>query len=301
MGGVNEQLRVGLVGAGPWASSVSAPGLADHPGTKLASVWTRRPEAALELAGRHGASVADDWAALLAEVDAVAFAVPPTVQAELAPAAAAAGKHLILEKPLGPDVPAASRIAEAVTEAGVVGMLVLTRRFAPETTEWLAELRRLGGWSGGEGKWLSGALLAGDYVDSAWRQSEGALADVGPHAFDLLDAALGEITEVVAASRTADDLWQVTLAHRGGAYSTCALSLRLPLKPSVVEFAVYGENGYRALSGKDTPNEECYAAFLDDFVAMVASGNTSHPCDTRRGLHLQRMLDACRHRARESF
>jgi hypothetical protein len=31
---------------------------------------------------------------------------------------------------------------------------------------------------------------------------------------------------------------------------------------------------------------------LDDFVALVQSGTTTHPCDAQRGLHLQRVIDA---------
>ncbi len=31
---------------------------------------------------------------------------------------------------------------------------------------------------------------------------------------------------------------------------------------------------------------------LDDFVAMVHSGTTEHPCDAQRGLHLQRVIEA---------
>ncbi|TCP56879.1 putative dehydrogenase [Tamaricihabitans halophyticus] len=294
---MDEQLRVGLVGAGPWARSVHAPGLADHPGTRLTTVWARRASAAQEVAGSTGATVAADWPALLDEVDAVAFAVPPDVQAKLAAQAAAAGKHLILEKPLALDLPAAERLAGAVAEAGVVGMLMLSRRFAPETVAWLAELRRLGEWSGGDAKWLAGSLLAGDYSGSPWRHEGGALVDIGPHVLDLLDAALGEITGVPAASRTADDLWHLTLDHAGGARSSCTLSMRLPLRPSVLEFAVYGRHGYRALSGRPSSNQECFTAFLDDFVAMVASGTTAHPCDIRRGLHLQRVLETARQRA----
>jgi predicted dehydrogenase len=50
-----HRLRVGLVGGGPWARTVHAPGLAAHPDTELAAVWTRRPEAAADLAVEYGA------------------------------------------------------------------------------------------------------------------------------------------------------------------------------------------------------------------------------------------------------
>ncbi|WP_425484859.1 Gfo/Idh/MocA family protein [Amycolatopsis anabasis] len=291
---MDEQLRVGLVGAGPWARTVHAPGLADHPGTVLAAVWTRRAERARELAEPHGAAVAADFGELLEQVDAVAFAVPPAVQAELAVRAARAGKHLILEKPIAPDLPAARRIADAVSEGGVAALVVLILRYAMETQDWLADLAGSGRWAGGSARWLTGALLGDKYGNSPWRHEQGALADVGPHALDLLDAALGPITRVLAAHRTGEDLWHLLLEHDGGATSTVTMSMRLPIEPSVVEVAVYGDRGYRVLARKPGAANAAYTALLDDFAALIASGVTGHPCDVHRGVHLQRLLDEAR-------
>jgi len=290
-----ERLRVGLVGGGPWARSVHAPGLADHPGTALTAVWTRRPEAARELAAAHDAEAAETFDELLGQVDAVSFAVPPVIQAELAVAAAKAGKHVILEKPIAPDVVAAERLADAVGEAGVASLVMLTLRFSMETRDWLRAVDEAGGWTGGDARWLSGALLGGAYSGSQWRHDDGALADVGPHVFDLLDAALGRIVRVLAAHRTADDLWRVLLEHEGGATSTASLTMRLPVRPTIADFAVYGQHGCRTFSRKPGGGAaEAYTALLDDFAAMIATGTTSHPCDVRRGLHLQRILDEVR-------
>ncbi|QRP46364.1 Gfo/Idh/MocA family protein [Amycolatopsis sp. FDAARGOS 1241] len=290
------QLRVGLVGTGPWASTVHAPGLAEHPGTDLTAVWGRRAENARALAEAHGAVGTNDLDELFSQVDALAFAVPPAAQAEIATRAAAAGKHLILEKPIAPDLARAQRLADAVSRAGVASLVMLTLRFAQQTRDWLEDLARSGGWRGGGARWLSGALLGGRYATSAWRldAAGGALADVGPHAFDLLDAALGRITDVLAAHRGPDDLWQLMFAHDGGATSTATLSLRLPVQPTVVEIAVYGEHGYRTIGRKPGTAGESYTALLDDFAAMVASGTTKHPCDVHRGVHLSTLIERAR-------
>lgn len=289
------QLRVGLVGTGPWAATVHAPGLADHPGTKLAAVWGRRAENARALAETHGAVGTDDLDELFDQVDALAFAVPPAVQAQIAPRAAAAGKHLILEKPIAPDLASARRLADAVEQAGVASLVMLTLRFSQQTREWLDDLARSGGWRGGGARWLSGALLGGAYANSAWRRDPGgALADVGPHAFDLLDAALGPITGVLAAHRGPDDLWQLVFEHEGGATSNATLSLRLPIQPSVVEIVVYGRHGYRTLGRKAGSAAAAYTTLLDDFAALVASGTTTHPCDVRRGVHLSALIERAR-------
>ena len=77
-----------------------APVLTASPLTSLEAVWARRPEAAQELVATHGGAAVARLEELFERCDAVAFAVPPDVQAEIAPRAAAAGKHLLLEKPL---------------------------------------------------------------------------------------------------------------------------------------------------------------------------------------------------------
>jgi predicted dehydrogenase len=187
-------------------------------------------------------------------------------------------------------VAAAERLADAISTAGVAGLVMLTLRYAIETRDWLADLAAAGGWAGGSARWLSGALLGGGH-GSPWRQESGALADIGPRAVDLLDAALGRIVEVVAAHRTPEDLWHLVFAHEGGASSTATMSLRLPIQPTIAEFAVYAGCGYRALSRKPGGGAASYMALLDDFVAVIASGMASHPCDVYRGPHLQRILE----------
>jgi predicted dehydrogenase len=276
---------------------IHAPGIANHPGTALTGVWARRPEAAAELAGRYGAEPFEDYTSMLSTVDAVAFCVPPGVQGPMAIEAARAGKHLVLEKPIAETVEVASALASAVAEAGVASLVVLTRRYAPETKEMLAQLHRTGGWTGADSRWISGALLDGPFSNSPWRHDKGALDDVGPHALDLLDAALGEITDVIAANVSSTGLWQLILQHEGGATSTVSLCLSLPLQPPFADFTVFGVNGARTLTNRDTPALECFTNLLDDFVAMVDSGTTAHECDVRRGLHLQRIIDLARSKA----
>jgi predicted dehydrogenase len=294
---VDEQLRVGLVGAGPWAQMIHAPGIANHPGTTLTGVWARRPEAAAALAATHGAEPFEDYSAMLSTVDAVAFCVPPSVQGPMAIEAANAGKHLVLEKPIAESIEVAEHLVAAVTEASVASLVVLTRRYAPETKEMLAQLHRTGGWTGADSRWLAGALLDGPFSNSPWRHEKGALDDVGPHAFDLLVAALGEITDVIAANVSETGLWQLILQHAGGATSTVSLCLSLPLQPPFADFTIFGTNGHRTLSNRDTPALDCFTNLLDDFVAMVHSGTTTHECDVRRGLHLQRIIDLARRKA----
>jgi predicted dehydrogenase len=283
-------LRVGLVGAGPWATHVHAPAIAAHPRTELVSVWARRPDAAAELAKAHGATAAADPAELIADVAAVAFAVPPDVQADLAVRAAEAGRHLVLEKPIGASVAEAQRLADAVRAAGVASLILLTSRYAPEVAAWVATARSTGGWAAGTAMWAGGALLAGPYSHSPWRHERGGLMDVGPHTFDLLEAGLGPIVDVLGASHGDHDVWQILFAHESGARSTAFISLALP-DTDVFDLTLYGQSGAFPLPERTTSTEDCYAALLDEFVSMIAEGRTRHPLDVRRGLHLQRVIE----------
>lgn len=283
-------LRFGLVGAGPWATTVHAPALVAHPDTELAAVWARRPAAAGELAARFGATAVTDPDALFDQVDAVAFAVPPGVQADLAVRAAAAGRHLVLEKPLGATVAQAEWVAEAVGSAGVAALLVLTLRYAPEVADWVAAARDTGGWVAGAARWVGGALLDGPFSNSPWRHQRGALLDIGPHTFDLLEAGLGPVVDVVGASHGDADVWQVLFAHEGGARSAATLSIGLPVTPGDVDVTLYGRAGRLSLPERTTGSAECYARLLTDLVGLVRDGG-GHPLDVRHGLHLQRLID----------
>ncbi len=138
-----EPVSVGLIGAGPWAEMVHAPALAAGPNTRLAGVWARRPEAADELAGRYRAPSFERLDDLFGVCEAVAFCVPPAVQADLGVRAARAGKALLLEKPLAADLEAAERLVDAIDEAGVASQMVFTFRYSPATKAFLEKARRL--------------------------------------------------------------------------------------------------------------------------------------------------------------
>jgi predicted dehydrogenase len=293
-------MRVGLVGGGPWARMVHAPALVAHPGTELTAVWMRRPEAAAALAAEFGTRAHADLDSLPAAVDAVAFAVPPLVQGELAVRAAAAGRHLICEKPLAASVADARAVVEAAQRTGVLSSMMLTLRHDPAVQEWLAATPAApaGADTVGSARWLSGALLGGPYAASPWRAEQGALLDVGPHVIDLLDAALGPVTGVGWARYDEPDLWRFGMTHAGGALSTVTASLRLPVDPSEIEFTVFGGAGRHRLAGRAADAPSCYARLLDELVAAVRGTGPAPLLDVAHGLRLQEILDEVRAAAR---
>lgn len=291
-----DRLRVGLVGGGPWARTVHGPGLAAHPGTEVNAVWTRRPEVAAELAAEFGGRAYADLEVLFDAVDAVAFAVPPQVQGRLALCAAAAGKHLICEKPLAGTVEEARSVVAAVRRAGVHSTMVLTMRHAEAVRDWLAGMPRepAGPDTVASARWLSGSLLGGPYAASAWRVEHGALLDLGPHVIDLLDAAVGPVVSVPWARLDEPDLWRFGLLHEGGAQSTVTLSMRLPVDPSEIEFTVLGGAGRHRLAGRGADANTCYAALLDELVAAVDGSGPPPSLDATRGLRLQELVESVR-------
>jgi predicted dehydrogenase len=291
-----DRLRVGLVGGGPWARTVHGPGLAAHPGAEVAAVWTRRPEVAQELAAEYGARAFLDLEMLFDAVDAVALAVPPHVQSRIALCAAAAGKHLICEKPLAGTVEEARSVVEAVTRARVHSTLMLTMRHAPAVRDFLDEMpvEPAGADTVASARWLSGSLLGGPYSLSAWRAEHGALFDLGPHVIDLLDVAVGPVVSVRWAHLDEPDLWRFGLAHAGGAQSTVTLSARLPVDPSEIEFTVFGGAGRHRLTGRGGDPSASYAALLDELVAAVDGSGPPPALDVARGLHLQEVVEAVR-------
>src|ERR1700710_1556847 len=106
-------MRCGVLGTGFWATEVHAPSLAGHPDAELVGVWGRDLAKAKAVGAQFDVPGTDDVDALLAAVAAVSFALPPDVRAPLAERAAAAGKHLLLEKPVALSTEAADRVGGA--------------------------------------------------------------------------------------------------------------------------------------------------------------------------------------------
>lgn len=280
-------VRVGLVGAGPWAQMVHAPIIGAEPGLVLAGVWARRLEAAAGLAAAYGAVAHATFAALLDACDAVAFAVPPDVQATLAGQAARAGKALLLEKPIGLDLDQAQRLADAVGEAGVASQVFFTWRYAADVRTFLAEAHAAE-LMGGRARFVSGALRGGPFM-TPWRLEQGALLDLGPHVVDTLDAALGPVVGVRAHG---DPLRWVglLLEHESGVVSEASLSASVAIEPFDAGAQVYTPDRTIEVDAVTAITPQTFATVAREFVS-TASG-TPHPLDVHRALHVQRVLDA---------
>ena len=287
-------MRFGLVGTGYWAQITHAPALASTPGAELVAVWGRDQAAAAALAVRYGATAYDDFDAFLASVDAVAFSVPPDVQAPLAIRAAEAGRHLLLEKPVALSVADADAVVTAVEKAGVASVVFFTWRFNRELRAWLADEQARGGWSGsgwsgGVAVWLGTALADDSPFNTPWRQQKGALWDLGPHLVAMLWACLGPVTSVSAVPGQGD-VRHLVLQHEGGASSTMTTALDAPEPAEGFNLFVWGAAGRSIMPATPADPEQSLRVAAAELMASANSGQPNHPCDVRFGRDIVAVL-----------
>ena len=113
-------LRYGLIGFGRFGR-LHAHGIARTAGAALGAICTAGPESAAAAASAHpDARIVRDWRALVADpaLDVIDIVAPNHLHAEMALAALAAGKHVLLEKPMATSAADCRRIVAAVERTG---------------------------------------------------------------------------------------------------------------------------------------------------------------------------------------
>jgi len=283
-------VRFGLVGTGHWAATAHAPALRSTPGVEFVGVWGRNRAAAADLAAASQVVAFPDFDSLLAACDAVAFSVPPDVQAPLAQRAAAAGRHLLLEKPVALTVADADALVDAVDRTGVRSLVFFTGHFQPERQQWLATASRTR-WTAGSARWVTSALSrpGSPYAGSRWRQRHGALWDVGPHVLSLLLPVLGPVT-AVTARRGQGDLVHVLLAHETGATSSVTLTIQAPAGFELIDLTLWGPAGATTMPRSRVVPVTALATAVRRLADEVTAGGPPHQCDVRFGAQVTSVL-----------
>ncbi len=222
-------LGVGILGAGFFAD-VHARGLASIAGARVAAVGAATADEAEAFAAVHGGRPYGDWRRLLDDpgVDVVAIATPHHLHAEMAVAAAAAGKHVLLEKPMAPTALECTRILDAAERRGVqlmIGHLLHFARPALAAREILARGdlgRPVLGTSANCKLWMEPNRRAW-HLDPA--AGGGMLMTAGIHALDLLVWLMdGTVSSVSAAAgarfhdQAADDSAALLLRFADGRF-----------------------------------------------------------------------------------
>jgi predicted dehydrogenase len=295
-GRVGQRLRVGVVGTGYWAIWCHGTVLAARDDIELVGFWGRNLDRARRTAAIAGEGVGyDDLGRLLDEVEAVSFAVSPEVQASTAVRAARAGKHLLLDKPLALDLPAADEVAEAVIASGVISLSFMTLLFQRRFRDWVADARRLavefGPWEGASVTWAGTIDSAGSpYANSVWRRSRGGLWDLGPHALSVVDQLLPAI-ETLSATRGPRDVVHVAAAHHDRALSTFTVTLTAPPGTEEASVEIWGPAGRSELALPTDNLREAFFSAVDEWLAAIAAARP-HDLDVSYGRHLVAVLDA---------
>jgi len=124
-----DRLRIGIIGAGIMGHQ-HARIVHEHPRAELVAVADTNASRANELAGQFGATAFSSVEQLLGRpLDAVIVAVPDFLHFEPVMAALAAGKHVLVEKPLTTDVAQGERIVAKVAETGLSLMVNYSNRW----------------------------------------------------------------------------------------------------------------------------------------------------------------------------
>ena len=182
---------------------------------------------------------------------------------------------------------AAERLVAAVDEAGVGTVVLLSMRYADAVKEFLGGIGAIGRPLGGRVAWVSGALKPESPFATPWRLERGALLDLGPHAIDLIDAALGPVVSVTARGDL-NGMVSLILEHDTGATSTASLCATAAIE-SKSGIEVYGEDGELVLDLRAAADATSMMN-VPAALAARARGQASDAPDIHRGLHLQRII-----------
>lgn len=204
------QVKVGIIGCG--VATFHTSGYAAEPRTKMVAIAGLDTDRCKDLAAKHGiAEVYSDYQDLLAnaDIDLVSVAVPNFLHAPVALAAIAAGKHVLMEKPLARNTAEGEQIVRAAREKGVILAMAFNRRARPDMQVLKRHIEggNLGDIYYAKAFWLrrSGIPGLGSWFTSKELAGGGPLIDLGVHVLDMALWLMGnpKVTAVSAATYAA--------------------------------------------------------------------------------------------------
>jgi predicted dehydrogenase len=228
----SEPVRVAAIGMG-WWSDVLADAIKRSNKLRIVACFTRSDDKRQKFAARYGCRAAPSYEAILAdpEIEAIVNTTPNNVHLETTRAAAQAGKHVFLDKPIANTVADGRAIADCARQAGVVLALGYQRR-RESHFRWIK--RQID--DGAFGKLVNAEAnisrdRLGQFDISSWRYQAagmpgGVLLQIGIHYTDVLAYLMGPVTAVSARSAQLvlpgdnPDVASLVLEHANGALST---------------------------------------------------------------------------------
>jgi predicted dehydrogenase len=227
---MSQSIGWGIIGCGVIAP-FHARAVQATAGAHLVAVADEVPQQAARLADEFGVAASPSSAALLADpaIQAVSLCLPSGLHATIGVAAAAAGKHLLCEKPIDITLAAADRLIDACQHYRVRLAVISQHRFG----EPMRHIRQALA-DGRFGRLLFGGAFIpwyrtqGYYDSGAWRgtwalDGGGCLMNQGIHYIDLLQWVMGPVESVSAQTATlghrieVEDVAVATLRFANGA------------------------------------------------------------------------------------
>lgn len=303
------EVRIGIVGYGIMAKAHSygyrvAPLLYELPVRPVvAAISGRNAEAVAEAA--HAYNIprwTTDWRTLIddPEIDVIDICTPPGTHAEIAIAAAAAGKAVLSEKPLDVSYAAAIAAAEAVDAAGVLNAVNFNYRMLPAVAlmQRMIEEGAIGEVRQWRGLWLSDEFVDPD-IPFDWRfdrtMGGTTIADLGVHMLDMALWMVGDIDRVSAQSATftaarstpdgsravtVDETSSALLRFASGAVGTFEVGRTAVRRPCDLTVEVNGSTG-TLIFDYSRLNELRYGSVGDDpelyGMRTIRAEQPSHP------------------------
>ncbi len=197
-------IRIGILGCGKIAR-LHAEGYKAAP--DLAKVVVCCDEYNLEwakaFAKEFDADATDSWRSVIEreDVDAISLCLPPYQHAEITLAAAAAGKHVLVEKPMGMDLAESKAMVAAAKAANIVLMVGQNQRFQPEHVQIKELLDRQAIGRVVALRFDCNQFVKHMYPPDSWifdkaKSGGGMIAQTAVHKIDLMRHFFGEIDEV---------------------------------------------------------------------------------------------------------
>jgi predicted dehydrogenase len=250
-------VRAAIVGLGRWGRSLVASVQGKSSDIRFVVAHTRTPATAAAFCREHGVPLAGSYEQVLADpqVDAVVLATPHSQHEQQVLAAARAGKHIHVEKPITLTRASADAVVAAARKAGVVLAVGYCRRFHPSVVGLRQRLQD--GWLG-----TVESMVAQHTTSTAqfippdnWRAAPeeapgGALTAVGVHALDHMIEFAGRVADVRCVTARnipgpSDDTTTVMLRFESGATGLIFCSVATATNFS---FTLYGSRGLAEIS-----------------------------------------------------
>ena len=240
-----ERVRLGVVGLGWWGGEL-ADAATRSGAAEVVACYARTPSARESFAAARGCRAAGSFADLVAadDIDGVVLATPHSTHADQVCEAAAAGKHVLVDKPFTLSVAEGRRAVDAADAAGTVLMVGHQRRR-------LAANRRIRAMvdegSLGTPLLATAVFTVGRGFPPNWRSSPdesplGGMTGLGVHMIDLFHYLVGPIRRVSAFSNEVlpgeplDHATGLLLEFESGAVGTLVTSHYNPLTEQLAVF-----------------------------------------------------------------